>query len=34
MEGIQLEERKRLGALLDTQSQEDVMARIPQFSTA
>ena len=29
MEGIQLEERKALGALLDTQSQESVMARIP-----
>ena len=34
MEGIQLEERKSLGALLDTQSQESVMARIPQFHTA
>ena len=34
MEGIQLEERKALGALLDTQSQESVMARIPQFHTA
>ena len=34
MEGIQWEERKALGALLDTQSQESVMARIPQFHTA
>ena len=34
MEGIQLEERKTQGALLDTQSQESVMARIPQFHTA
>ncbi len=34
MEGIRLEERKALGALLDTQSQESVMARIPQFHTA
>ena len=34
MEGIQLEERKSLVSLLDTQSQESVMARIPQWHTA
>lgn len=34
MEGIRLEERKALGALLDTQTQESVMARIPQFHAA
>lgn len=33
MTRIPLEERKRLGALLDTEPQEAVMARIPQFST-
>lgn len=31
MKGIALEERKRLGALLDTHTQEAVMAQIPQF---
>lgn len=34
MKGIELAERKRLGALLDTRSQESVMAEIPQFSQA
>ena len=34
MQGIPLEERKRLGALLDNESQEAVMARIPQFGKA
>lgn len=34
MQGIPLEERKALGALLDTRSQEEVMARIPQFGAA
>ena len=34
MEGLRLEERKALGALLDTQTQESVMARIPQFRAA
>ena len=34
MEGIPLQERKRLGALLDTQPQEAVMAQIPQFHHA
>ncbi len=34
MEGIPLQERKRLGALLDTQTQESVMALIPQFHQA
>ena len=34
MKGIPLEERKALGALLDTQTQEAVMARIPQFHEA
>lgn len=31
MRGIPLEERKALGALLERQPQEEVMARIPQF---
>lgn len=31
MEGIILEERKRLGALLDTHTQAEVMEKIPQF---
>ena len=34
MKGIPLEKRKALGALLDTQTQETVMARIPQFHEA
>ena len=34
MEGIPLQERKRLGALLDTQPQEAIMAQIPQFRHA
>lgn len=34
MRGIPLAERKALGALLDTQSQKEVMARIPQFGAA
>lgn len=34
MNGIPLEERKTLGALLDTQPQDAVMAMIPQFSVA
>lgn len=34
MQGIPLEERKALGALLDTQTQEAVMDRIPQFHRA
>ncbi len=34
MQGIPLEERKALGALLDTRTQEAVMARIPQFHRA
>ncbi len=34
MRQIPLEERKRLGALLDTRSQAEVMAQIPQFSKA
>ena len=34
MQGIPLEERKALGALLDTRPQEEVMARIPQFGAA
>ncbi|WP_297981783.1 endonuclease/exonuclease/phosphatase family protein [uncultured Oscillibacter sp.] len=34
MRGIPLEERKALGALLDTRSQEEVMAMIPQFGEA
>lgn len=34
MNGIPLKERKRLGALLDTQTQESVMTRIPQFHEA
>ena len=34
MRGIPLEERKALGALLEQRSQEEVMARIPQFGTA
>lgn len=34
MRQIPLEERKRLGALLDTRSQAEVMAQIPQFSQA
>lgn len=34
MNGIPLKERKRLGALLDTQTQEAVMAQIPQFHEA
>lgn len=32
MIGIDNEERQRLGALLDSHSQDEVMARIPQFS--
>ncbi len=32
MQGIPLEDRKRLGALLDGRSQAEVMAMIPQFS--
>lgn len=34
MEGIPLEKRKALGALLDTRPQAEVMAQIPQFTTA
>lgn len=34
MNGLSNEERQRLGALLDKTSQEDVMARIPQFEEA
>ena len=34
MRGIPLEERKALGALLDTRSQGEVMAMIPQFGEA
>ena len=34
MQGIALEERKRLGALLDSRPQAEVMAMIPQFSCA
>lgn len=34
MRGIPLEERKALGALLERQSQAEVMARIPQFGEA
>lgn len=34
MQGIPLEERKRLGALLDTRPQTEVMAMISQFSQA
>lgn len=34
MKGIPLQERKTLGALLNTQSQEHVMAQIPQFGVA
>jgi endonuclease/exonuclease/phosphatase family metal-dependent hydrolase len=34
MNGIPLDERKALGALLDQQSQEAVMAKIPQFAKA
>jgi len=34
MDGIPLQERKKLGALLETQSQDVVMARIPQFFRA
>lgn len=34
MRGIPLEERKALGALLDRQTQAEVMARIPQFKEA
>lgn len=34
MRGIPLAERKALGALLDTHTQVDVMARIPQFAEA
>ena len=34
MEGLSLQERKALGALLDTQTQEEVMAKIPQFFQA
>ena len=34
MRGLPNEERQRLGALLEHASQEDVMARIPQFSQA
>ena len=34
MTGIHLQERKRLGALLDVQPQEAVMSLIPQFSDA
>ena len=34
MQGIPLEERKRLGALLDTRPQTEVMATISQFSQA
>lgn len=34
MKGMTLSERKTLGALLDTQTQDSVMAMIPQFSVA
>lgn len=34
MQGIPLNERKRLGALLDDRPQAEVMAMIPQFSQA
>ncbi len=34
MKGLSNEERQRLGALLEGASQEEVMARIPQFSQA
>ena len=34
MQGIPLNERKRLGALLDDRPQTEVMAMIPQFSQA
>ena len=34
MEGISLEQRKRLGALLDNHTQDEVMAQIPQFFQA
>lgn len=34
MNGIPNEDRQRLGALLDSASQEEVMARIPQFGEA
>ena len=34
MQGIPLNERKRLGALLDDRPQTKVMAMIPQFSQA
>ena len=34
MDGLSLAERNTLGALLDTQSQETVMAKIPQFFRA
>ena len=34
MTGLPNEERRRLGALLDHTSQEEVMAKIPQFSQA
>ena len=34
MQGIALEDRKRLGALLDSRPQAEVMAMIPQFSCA
>ena len=34
MQGLSIEERRRLGALLDHASQEEVMAQIPQFSQA
>ena len=34
MMGIPSQERQRLGALLDSQPQEAVMARIPQFGEA
>ena len=32
MDGIALQERNRLGALLEASSQAEVMAKIPQFS--
>ena len=34
MQGIPLNERRRLGALLDDRPQTEVMAMIPQFSQA
>ena len=34
MKGIPNAERQRLGALLDQESQETVMAMIPQFAEA